>query len=512
MRIVALACVAGCASEPAPRARPGAAPSSLTAPATTATTATTASPGTTTTGPATKTTAPAVTAAHATTTPRATTEPTPLDPDRVPFAADDRAAELAFLRDAIRDTYAHLDVKRTQWGVDLDEMFARYEPRIRAADTWAKYESVMVRFVSRLHDGHVDYRRKRGTTETKRMIVRLGLSTRFVGSMLIVDEVWPGSSAERAGLKVGDHIVAIDEHTVDGRMKLLADLRSWSRLEAAQYDFAREWPASRIPANATPQERKLTRRLADGTEEVLRVTPETTPRPGGRPESIEVVMHGDVAVLHVRELGMKKKELAVVLDEVIAKVFDTATGLVVDLRANDGGFEDNAREIAARLVAHPVTGGEARVKLSERSRAAYAAWKDLAEDPKRPGWSVVQPLRADGKARVDYGGKIAVLVDAGCRSSCEALALLMRAASARLYGDRTGGASGAPVTIELPSSHAKVRIPARAMYDMRGTPIEGYGVDPDVHVAANRDDIVAGRDPVLAAAITHVRSRRGRRL
>src|SRR5689334_18392907 len=95
--------------------------------------------------------------------------------DRVPFAPDERAAELAFLRDAIRDTYAHLDVKQQQWGLDLDALFARYEPRIRAADTWTRYESAMVGFVSEFHDAHVAWRRKREATETKRRIVRLGL-------------------------------------------------------------------------------------------------------------------------------------------------------------------------------------------------------------------------------------------------------------------------------------------------------------------------------------------------
>src|SRR5262249_6534502 len=169
---------------------------------------------------------------------------------------------------------------------------------------------------------------------------------------------------------------------------------------------------------------------------------------GGHPPPIEVTMHGDIAVLHVRSLGMKKKELAAALDAAIPPLLATGKGVVVDLRGNDGGYEDNALEVVARLEAHPVVGGEHRVQLSARSREAHAAWKDLAEDPARAGWSVPQPLRADGKAPRDYPGKLAAIVDAGCRSSCEGLALLLRGAGARLFGDRTGGASGAPITVE----------------------------------------------------------------
>src|SRR5215471_364798 len=112
--------------------------------------------------------------------------PTTVDPEQVAFGPDERAGELAFLRDALRETYSHLDTKKQQWGVDLDERFAHYEPLIRQADTWDRYERVMVAFVSEFHDAHLAWRRKRGATEKKRRIVRLGLETRFVGDQLIV--------------------------------------------------------------------------------------------------------------------------------------------------------------------------------------------------------------------------------------------------------------------------------------------------------------------------------------
>src|SRR5262249_12749381 len=168
-------------------------------------------------------------------TPPPLPEPEVAAPDRVPFSADLRAAELAFVRDALRDDYAHLEVKKQQWGVDLDQLFSHYEPEIRAAETWAKYEAVMVAFVSEMHDAHVAWRRKRGTGESKRHVVRLGIDSRFVGTSLYITDVWPGSPAEVAGLAVGDHVVSIDGVAVDKRLAALADLRSWSRLEAARY-------------------------------------------------------------------------------------------------------------------------------------------------------------------------------------------------------------------------------------------------------------------------------------
>jgi C-terminal processing protease CtpA/Prc len=424
-----------------------------------------------------------------------------VDPtDRVPFSPDDRAAELAFLRDAIRDTYAHLEVKQQQWGVDLDALFAHDEPRIRAADTWTRYEAVMVGFVSALHDAHVAWRRKRGTTEARRRVVRLGLDTKLAAGELIVSNVWNGSSAEAAGLAVGDRIVAIDNDPVDRRMAILAAVRSASRPEAATYDFAEQWPASRIAADAPPRARQITRER-DGAVATVRVTPETTARPGGQPPALELDHDGAIAVLRVRSLDGPTPKLLDTLAPLIAAIFASPRGLVVDLRGDDGGFEDNARALAAQLVAGDVTGGSTRVRLSRRAREAHRAWSALAEDPDRKGWSVAQPLIVHGAAAAAYAASLAVVIDAGCRSSCETLALLLHEAGGRLIGERTGGASGAPITVVLPRSKATVTIPARAMYDPHGAPIEGCGVSPDDQVSDDRAAIAAGHDRAFEAAV-----------
>src|SRR5262249_50450833 len=90
--------------------------------------------------------------------------------------------------------------------------------------------------------------------------------------------------------------------------------------------------------------------------------------------------------------------------------------------------------------------------------------------------------------------------DAGCRSSCEALAMLLRAAGGRLFGERTGGSSGAPVSALMPKSGARVTVPAWEMFDPAGNPIEGRGIMPDETLAPTRADVSAHQDPVLDRA------------
>ncbi|HEY6177668.1 MAG TPA: S41 family peptidase, partial [Kofleriaceae bacterium] len=210
---------------------------------------------------------------------------------------------------------------------------------------------------------------------------------------------------------------------------------------------------------------------------------------------------GAIAVLRIRSLAGPTRALIDALAPLVEAIVASPHGLVIDLRGNDGGFEDNALAVVARLVARDVNGGSTRVRLSQRAREAHKLWNALAEDPDRRGWSVAQPLTVHGIARAAYPASIAVVIDAGCRSSCETLAMLLHEAGARLIGDRTGGASGAPVTIVLPSSHATVTIPARAMYDARGAPIEGHGVAPDDQVSDDRASIASRHDRAFDAAI-----------
>src|SRR5262249_60160015 len=93
------------------------------------------------------------------------------------------------------------------------------------------------------------------------------------------------------------------------------------------------------------------------------------------------------------------------------RVREGARGLVVDLRGDGGATEQIAVIIASALAPRVVVGGSRRVRLSARARAARPEWRDLAEDPARPGWSADLPLATTGGG-VDPG-PIAGLIDAG---------------------------------------------------------------------------------------------------
>src|SRR5262249_59348825 len=104
-------------------------------------------------------------------------------------------------------------------------------------------------------------------------------------------------------------------------------------------------------------------------------------------------------------------------------------------------------------------------------------------------------------------GPGAVLIAAGGRGWGEQPALLPGGGGARLFGETTGGSSGAPIEVHLPQSGAWVEIPAWALVDPSGDPVEGHGVVPAEAVAPTRADVAAGRDPMRAPALAWVAGR-----
>ena len=86
-----------------------------------------------------------------------------------------------------------------------------------------------------------------------------------ISSGLVVDDavarVMGGSGAEKAGLRIGDRIVAIDGKPVAERFGEQSALRSWSRIEDARHDFADDFPfLGNVDLDAAPHHERINHR------------------------------------------------------------------------------------------------------------------------------------------------------------------------------------------------------------------------------------------------------------
>jgi C-terminal processing protease CtpA/Prc len=171
--------------------------------------------------------------------------------------------------------------------------------------------------------------------------------------------------------------------------------------------------------------------------------------------------------------------------------FADAPGIVLDVRANAGGNERIAREIAGCFLQKPVV---------------YS--KSLLRDPKAAGGfsSPHDRVANPNEKRKHVGAKAAVLMGPANMSSCESFLLMMREAPAvTLIGERSYGSSGNPKPHELAKDFF-VLLPSWKDLLPDGTLLEGRGVEPDIRVETG-DGAIAADDPVLERGLRHLRGR-----
>ncbi len=163
-----------------------------------------------------------------------------------------------------------------------------------------------------------------------------------------------------------------------------------------------------------------------------------------------------IGYIYVRRI---RKDLIESLDQAVGKL-RRLEGLIIDVRGNSGGGYDAAR--------------------AHRNFAL-----DDDQEPRRPR----------------FKGPIALLINEKCISAGEGWASWFVAKKrAKVFGTATAGASARKRTYTLKNGLYKVRFPVRLYRGSLDRPIERRGLEPDVAVRQNAQDLADGRDTVLEAA------------
>lgn len=213
-----------------------------------------------------------------------------------------------------------------------------------------------------------------------------------------------------------------------------------------------------------------------------------------------------------------KAWLDAAFDRLIA---EKAQGLVIDLRANEGGI-DCGDAVLARLIDRPmqVAVMERHVRYRRIPDAlrpvldtwdrSFDDWGDAARPSPRKG--MFRLVRGDFDlpgAKIEpsgqrFGGKVAVLVGPTCSSATFQFAeTIKRSGIARLVGEPTGGNlrginGGAFYFLRLPETGLEVDLPLIGYFP--STPHPDAGVLPDVAVRTTALDLASGRDPAMEKA------------
>ena len=169
--------------------------------------------------------------------------------------------------------------------------------------------------------------------------------------------------------------------------------------------------------------------------------------------------------------------------DIVIEHFSNATGVIIDIRDNDGGTSSAYDPIIGRFI---------KTELSTESAFGFN------------GKRVPYKILPQGKNQ--FTGPIIILQNGASFSAGEIFPSRMRQLDyVTLVGDTTAGASvGANATPDpryfLPSGKS-IKINYEAILDLEGKPIEWNGVAPDIRVQQTESDIKNGRDLQLEKAV-----------
>jgi len=379
-------------------------------------------------------------------------------------------------------------------GLDWTAVRSELRPQVEAAPSAEAARDVIREMLARLKRSHFVLLSAESVADTLPGEAIVPIEVRVGAPGLVVTRVTAGSTAERAGLRAGDVVLAIDEQTVS----------AWEQSAQGADDRARNldvWrQAYRLLHGDAGSRATLSVREPDGGERTIVVT--RAAEPG------EVVKLGNLPPLHVtvdaREVTSPRgRRVGVIafniwMGAVAAPVADAVdkyrhdVALVIDLRGNPGGLAAMITGIAGHVLAEPELLGKIQTRQTQLHFNANP-----------------QLSTADGRRVTPFAGPVAILVDELSASATECFAgALQSLQRVRVFGRQTMG-QALPASTKLLANGDVLMYALGDFVTSTGRRLEGEGVVPDEVQPLSIDALASGHDLPLEAALAWIDTRAG---
>lgn len=389
----------------------------------------------------------------------------------------------------VRDT--HFD--RTYNGVDWEAARDEFRPRAAAAKSTTELRGVIREMLGRLGQSH--FAIVPGTAESTSKpgghgSAQAGFDVRLVGASVLVTDVAAGSGAAAAGIEPGWRVTALAGKSIDELLKPTQEvtdervrgLEVWRAVqgylrgaEGSTLDVTFQDGAGALVTKSVTRRQEPGQAVTVGSLPTMyvRVTNATKQTPAGRP---------------VGFVGFNVWMAAV--DAPFQRAIDEhrdAAGIVIDLRGNPGGLAAMMMGIAGHFVGERTPLGVMKTRDNELR---------FTVNPRL--------VSADGRPVSTFQGPVAILVDSLSGSASECFTGGMQSLKrARVFGERSMGAALPSQFDRLPNGDVFIHATGDFV-TADGTRLEGTGVIPDEEVPLTRDDLLAGRDRALDAALAWI--------
>jgi carboxyl-terminal processing protease len=370
-------------------------------------------------------------------------------------------------------------------GVDWQKVRETYEPKATAAKTDTELYTVLRQMLAELKLSHFgifppDAEMKNAQSASG----VIGVELKMLDGQAVISQIQNSSTAEQAGLKTGFVIQKVDGKTVAELLAPLEDSMSKRGLSEAQKRLYRE----RILLSLINGKAATRANIAvlDGKNQTqvfdvprIEHKGEMSLAVGNFPAQ-EVVFEAKKLENNVGYIRFNMWVIPQMLKirEAIRSMKD-ASGIIIDLRGNPGGFGGMATGVAGLLVKEQTSLGTMKSRNNETKFIIY------------PQTDV-------------YQGKVVVLTDYGSASTSEIFAAgLQEIGRAQVVGERSAGAVLPSVFEKLPTG-AIFQYVISDYKSPKNILLEHRGAIPDTEVKLTRESLLKGRDLQLEEAIKQI--------
>ncbi|MDX1388500.1 MAG: S41 family peptidase [Acidobacteriota bacterium] len=413
----------------------------------------------------------------------------PADSTEATLTAEQRALNVEsfdYVWTTIRDK--HYDAGLL--GLDWDAVRTELRPKVEAASSMNEARSVMDEMIERLGQSHFnvipdEVYEAIGEPEGALGGVT-GIDVRVLGGHALVTRVEAGSPAAEAGVRPGWEIVRIAADDVSELLEKITaefDGKSWkagvlsgavgARLRGA---VGEEVAVTLLDPDDTEIEMKISLIEERGKKSQFGHLP---------PQHVwaeSSTVDGNIGYITFNMWLDPLTVMPVVNDAMASFIQAGVEGVIIDIRGNGGGLPGMAMGVAGWLV------GE-KNKYLGTMKTRDTELKIIVNP--RPN---------------AFGGPVAVLIDELSASCSEIFSGGMQdIGRAQVVGRPSRGAAHPAVVEKLPNGDGFQY--AFANYTSAdGEVLEGVGVIPDIQVVPTREALLAGRDPVLEAAVAWIQN------
>ncbi|MDD5489200.1 MAG: S41 family peptidase [Candidatus Moranbacteria bacterium] len=260
-----------------------------------------------------------------------------------------------------------------------------------------------------------------------------------------------GTPADQAGLKAGDMILKIDD--------------------AVTTDLSVDEAVAKIRGPKGTQVKLTILRDKNGSPKEITITRDTI-----NVKSVKIEFkENNIAVIKISKFGDDTNlEFNKAANEAVSR---KASGIILDLRNNPGGYLETAVEAASKFVPKDV------LVVAEENRGGQR------NEYKAEGGDILK------------GIPVVVLVNGGSASASEILSGALRDdLGAKLVGSKTFG-KGSVQQLEKMTGGSNLRITIARWLTPNGDYIMEKGIEPDVKVDLTDDDYNNSRDPQMDKAL-----------